>query len=172
MSVFQKVRGTTADRFAVGIGKTGDKYLEADTGAASLPFVRYNDTTKRWEFTNDGTTIIDLASGGGITPTAHKALYDLIHFIDDGPAEGFVSGAYKETLPAGDPFPTSETWWTSGAKTRLLVALTISRNPNKTPATEVWEMYDATGNKIVTVTDTIAYQAVFETARTRTWTMP
>jgi hypothetical protein len=59
MSVFQKVRGTTSDNFTIGVGKVGDKYLEADTGDALVPFIRYNDTAKRWEISNDGTTIYD-----------------------------------------------------------------------------------------------------------------
>lgn len=60
MSVFQKVRGTTSDSFAIGIGKSGDKYLEADTGnPTTLPFIRYNDTLKRWEISGDGVNVYD-----------------------------------------------------------------------------------------------------------------
>lgn len=59
MPVFQKVRGTTSDNFAIGVGKSGHKYLEADTGAGTVPFIRYNDTTKRWEISNDGAAIYD-----------------------------------------------------------------------------------------------------------------
>lgn len=167
MSVFKKLRGTTSGQFTVGIGQTGDKLIEADNGAANVPHLKWNDTLKRWECADE--TGVDVPLVGSFV---HKSLYDLIHFIDDGPAEGFTSGAYKETLPAGNPFPTSFIWWTSAAKTQKIVELTLTLNVNKTPATEVWEMYDATGAKIVTVTDTIAYSAVFETSRTRTWTMP
>lgn len=110
------------------------------------------------------------SGGGGITEGQHKALRDLIHFLDDGPGDGFASGAYKETLPSADPFPTSEIWWTSAAKTHKILELTITRNANKTPATEVWRMYDSDGSTVlITLTDTIVYSGIFETTRTRTW---
>ena len=112
-----------------------------------------------------------LATGsGGISASQHKALRDLIHFIDGGPADGFASGAFKETLPVGAPFHTSEIWWESASKVEKIVELTITRNANQTPATEVWKMYDTDGSTVlVTVTDTMAYSGVFETTRTRTW---
>lgn len=106
-------------------------------------------------------------TGTGISDTQHKALRQLIHFIDDGPADGFASGAYKETLPSADPFPTSFIWWTSAAKTNKIVELTVTYNANKTPATEEWKVYDASGTLLVTVTDTIGYSGIFETTRTR-----
>ncbi len=92
----------------------------------------------------------------------------LLQFIDDGPAEGFASGAYKETLPSADPFPTSYIWWTSAAKTHKLVELTVTRNTNKTPTTEEWKLYAADGTTVlVTATDAISYSGIFETTRTR-----
>jgi hypothetical protein len=99
---------------------------------------------------------------------AHRELRHLIHFIDDGPALGFASGAFKETLPSADPFPTSEIWWESAAKTEKIVELAITRDAQKKPTTEVWQMYDTDGVTVLeTVTDTIAYTGPFETTRTR-----
>jgi hypothetical protein len=118
----------------------------------------------------DGLGIFNLRSGSGLTESAHNALRQLIHFIDDGPADGWASGMYKELLPSGDPFPAQEIWWTTPGKTHKIVSLDITRNGNKTPATEVWKIYDVDGSTaLVTVTDTIAYSGVFETTRTRTW---
>lgn len=98
----------------------------------------------------------------------HRSVRDLIHFIDDGPALGFASGAFKETLPSADPFPTSEIWWESAAKLEKIVELTITRDAQKKPTTEVWQMYDTNGVTVLeTVTDTIAYSGPFETTRTR-----
>lgn len=117
----------------------------------------------------DSEGVFDPRTGGGISAEQHKTLRQLIHFLDDGPGEGFASGAYHEILPSGDPFPTSETWWESAAKLKRIVDLTITRNANKTPATEAWRMYDTDGSTVLaTVTDTIAYSGVFETSRTRT----
>lgn len=97
----------------------------------------------------------------------HPELRQLIHFIDQGPAKGFASGAYKETLPVG-PFPTSVIWWTSVAKTHKIVEKTITyTGPN--PTTIVWKMYATDGVTVIeTVTDAISYTGPFEATRTRT----
>lgn len=115
------------------------------------------------------TTLTDLlgAAGGGISEAQHKALRQLIHFIDSGPADGFASGAFRETV--GGTFPTSEIWYEDNTKAEKIVELTITRNGNQTPATEVWEMYDTDGSTVlVTVTDTITYSGINEISRTRT----
>jgi hypothetical protein len=102
----------------------------------------------------------------------HKALRHLIHFIDSGPCDGFLSGAYLEQLPTADPFPTSATWYESSSKLKMIVEFTVTYNANKTPNVETWKMYDTDGiTVLVTVTDTISYSSnVFETSRTRTIT--
>lgn len=56
-----------------------------------------------------------LASVSGITADQHKVLRQLIHFIEDGPAEGFASGAYREVT--GSVFPTAIVWYTDSGKT-------------------------------------------------------
>jgi len=104
----------------------------------------------------------------GLTASEHKILRQLIHFIEDGPAEGFVSGAYKETLPSGDPFPTSEIWWESSLKLKKIVELTTTWS-GVTITQEVWEVYNTDGITVLaTVTDVISYSGIFETSRTRT----
>jgi len=116
-----------------------------------------------------GKTLTELAASGGLTEEQHKALRQLIHFISEGPAEGFASGAYKETLPSGNPFPTSAIWYNeSGESKKKIVELLVTYNADKTHATETWKMYDAAEVLLVTVTDTISYSGVFETSRTRT----
>lgn len=108
-------------------------------------------------------------TGSGITTSQHRALRQLIHLADEGgPFEGFATGAYQETLPAANPFPTSVIWWTSSAKTSKIVEETITYNGNKTVATDQWKAYDTDGITVLaTVTDTISYSGVFETSRTR-----
>jgi hypothetical protein len=110
------------------------------------------------------------------TPARHRALRQLIHFINDGPACGFASGAYKETLPAGDPFPTSIIWWVSSSKVDKIVEKTITRSGGGatvvTPTPVVWKMYDTDGSTVLcTVSDAISYSGPFETSRTRTITV-
>ena len=111
------------------------------------------------------------AGGGGtsgITEGAHQSLRQLIHFIDEGPTVGFASGAYREILPAGNPFHTSETWYTNSNKTDKIVELTIVRDSGQKPITEKWEIYDTDGFTVLeTVIDSISYSGPFELDRTR-----
>jgi hypothetical protein len=122
----------------------------------------------RFRFRDDLGVFDPREAATGISEAAHKVLRQLIHFIDSGPAEGFVSGAFEEILPAGNPFPTSHTWWESAAKLKKIVELTITRNANQTPATEAWKVYDTDGSTVLaTVTDTWAYSGIFPLSRTR-----
>lgn len=99
--------------------------------------------------------------------SAHRSLLDLIHFIDDGPGDGFASGAFKDSDPTA--FPTSEIWYKDGGKTQKIVELTLTYT-GVLPTTEVWRMYDTDGTTVLfTVTDTITYSGIFEDTRTRTW---
>jgi hypothetical protein len=112
--------------------------------------------------------LITQGGGGGITPTEHETLRQLIHFVDEGPGDGFASGAFKEVLPAGSPFPTQITWYLSVAKTQKLVEKFITYNANQFPTQILWNMYDYDGITIVhTVIDTFTYDGPFETSRTR-----
>lgn len=104
-----------------------------------------------------------------VTPFDHEQLRQLIHFIDDGPAHGFLSGAFRETLPSGDPFPTEVIWWESSAKLKRIVDLAITRATTQEPTQERWRMYDGDGATVIeTVTDSIVYSGPFESTRTRT----
>ncbi len=104
-----------------------------------------------------------------LTLDNHKNVRQLIHFIGQGPAEGFATGAYRENLPSADPFPTAIVWWESSEKLKKIVEKLITYDGNKIPQTTQWKMYDVDGSTIVTtVTDTYSYSGVIETNRTRT----
>lgn len=110
-----------------------------------------------------------IIGGGGSLEPAHKTLRDLIHFIDEGPGDGFVSGAFKEVLPNGSPFPTSITWYLDVAKTKKLVEKFITYNSSHFPVNIHWNMYDYDGVTLIhTVIDAITYTTAFESTRTRT----
>lgn len=112
---------------------------------------------------------LEVNGGGGITPHQHKTLRDLIHFIDEGPGDGFASGAFREALPLGNPFPTSITWYLDTGKTQKLVEKFISYVNNAFPSVITWRMYDTDGVSVIhTVTDTITYSSAFESTRIRT----
>jgi hypothetical protein len=113
-------------------------------------------------------TLTQLSSGGGISESQHRALRQLIHFIDNGPTNGFASGAFRENLPSANPFVTSVTWWTSSAKTHKIVEKLITYT-GVLATTVQWKMYDTDGTTVLaTVTDAITYSGIFESNRTRT----
>ena len=99
----------------------------------------------------------------------HAALRQLIHLADEGgPFELFADGSFLETLPAGNPFPTSAIWYTDATKSAKIVEKLITRNPNQTPSTIVRKVYDTDGSTVLaTATDTISYSGIIEISRTR-----
>lgn len=117
----------------------------------------------------DAAGVFNLRTGGtGLTAASHATLRQLIHFIDNGPAEGFASGAYREILPAADPFPTSVTWYDDATKAKKLVEKLLTYT-GAFPTTIQWKIYDTDGSTVLaTVTDAITYSGAFETSRTRT----
>lgn len=167
-SDFTKLAGVEAgaevnDVFSV-FGRVGAVVATLSDYAASL-------------VTNDssviGATVKDaldsLMSGGS---GSHRTLRELIHFISEGPAGGFTSGAYRENLPVS-PFPTSLIWWTDSGKTEKIVELTITRDSQQRPTIKLWQMYDTDGVTVTeTVSDAITYSGTtpFELYRTRTIT--
>ena len=111
----------------------------------------------------------------GINENTHASLHQLIHFIDEGPAEQFTSGAYKEILPMGNIFPISVIWYTDNTKTKKLVEKTIERSigaaTNIKPTPITWKVYDTDGITILaTVSDAIVYSGIIEYTRIRTIT--
>jgi hypothetical protein len=102
----------------------------------------------------------------------HPVLRELIHLAAaGGPMEGWASGAFRETLPLGDPFPTSIIWYEDATKTKKIVAKLLVLAPNKLPTSIIWSVYASDGTTVIaTVTDAITYTTVFEVSRTRTVT--
>ena len=140
-----------------------DETTLMDRLGSDLRFKDSNNPTPR--------TLSELVAGtGGLTAEQHKTLRQLIHFLDDGPAEGFASGAYREIV--GGVFPTSIIWWESASKLKKLVEKTITRTgsgTNAAPTPIVWQMYDTDGTTVLsTVTDAVTYSGVIETSRART----
>jgi hypothetical protein len=85
-------------------------------------------------------------------------------------------GLYRETTFDTYPFVTTVIWYTSSAKTIKLVEKSYTyatSGINKIlPLTVVLKIYDATILNVLkrTLTDTVVYDRVFETSRTRTIT--
>lgn len=145
----------------------GTIYFMYPSGAKSVGFDPSGLITITAHNVQDAIKEIALSSTG-ITEPVHKTLRHLIHFIIEGPGDGFPSGSYRETLPAGNPFPTSTTWWESSAKTKKIFERTLILNNQKNPTTIIHQMYDTDGVSVLaTATDTITYSGIFEVSRTR-----
>jgi hypothetical protein len=123
------------------------------------------------ELAPDVVDAIGGGGGGGITADEHETLRQLIHFINEGPGHGFATAAYKESLPAGSPFPTSIIWYLDSGFTLKLIEKDITYDVNQFPFIIEWKMYAVDGVTILhTVTDTISYTNAFESSRVRTIT--
>jgi len=100
-----------------------------------------------------------------LTEERHRILRQLIHFIDNGPASGFASGAYREMT--GTVFPTAIVWYDQvGAGKKKIVSKEITWN-GAFPATITWKVYDTSEVLLATVVDILTYSGPFEISRTR-----
>jgi len=145
------------------IEAAGVYFQDAANRDEALLIWRDGDTLKAKDVTYGVVELLGASAGGGITAAQHRVLLQLIHFIDDGPAEGFTTGATKTVT--GTVFPTQELW--KRADTTKLVEKNITWT-GVNPTTIEWIMYDTDGSTVLaTVTDTITYSGVFETGRTR-----
>lgn len=66
---------TSHNEFSIGDGLDTDKKISVNNGDTNKPAIRYNATTNKWQYTNDGNAWLDIGSGGGstkeISMTAH-----------------------------------------------------------------------------------------------------
>jgi len=98
-------------------------------------------------------------------PWTHETLRQLIHFVDDGPAHGFPSGAFKLIL--GRPFPTGVNWYKDSSQTELLLEKIIYP-PLIQPTAITWRIYATGGTAVAqSLTDFISYTGPFEASRIR-----
>jgi len=153
---------TTPDRFPGSLGEEEIVLEEQIENPSVEGAVRYvNGSFKA----KDETGVFDLRSGEGLTEEQHKTIRQLIHFIDEGPAEGFVTNAYLEVT--GTVFPTAIIWWESSAKLKKIASKEVTWT-GPFPATVTWKIYDTDGSTVLaTVTDTLTYSGPFEASRIR-----
>lgn len=144
-------------------------FIQGDSGQDEVVHLT-RDASGRATFADSENTtpktLTELVAGsGGLTEAAHRTLRQLIHFISEGPAEGFATGAYKEIT--GTVFPTAVVWYESATKAKKIVERLITwTGANAT--TDQWKIYDIDGTTVLwIVTDTISYTGPFETSRTR-----
>lgn len=132
--------------------------------------LRFRDITNPG-IDNKGYTLTEvLAGAGGLTEEAHKALRQLIHWLPDGPGDGFSTSPFKKSTWSGI-FKTAEVWWESSDMLKKIFEHTMTwTGINKTG--EVWTLYKTDGTSPhVRATDVITFNGVFEDTRTRTYTV-
>lgn len=166
--------GTEEDTFPTAIEETEDAlsargiYLQPASGGADEGVLVWRDSNdmKLEDKSVGPITLTEI--NAKINVTQHKALRDLIHFIDDGPCEGFATGAYQETTWS-TYFKTAVVWYDkSGAgKKKIVEKLITWTGMNAT--TKVWKMYDAAETLLVTVTDTLTYSGYQISSKSRSW---
>jgi hypothetical protein len=115
---------------------------------------------------------ISQISGGtisGVTRSQHQTIPNLIHYLEEGPGDGFAQ-AYKKVF--GSPFPSAVVWYTDSTMRRMIVEKQIVRNSINMPITITWTVYSTDGvTPVHTVSDSITYsENIFETSRQRTIT--
>lgn len=100
---------------------------------------------------------------------SHNALLDPIHFLSDGPGDGWASGAVSQDGYVG-PLLVSTTWYTDATLTKKIVGKQWAYS-GPLVATEKLLVYASDGTSIVrTITDTFNYNGPLRTTRTRAWT--
>ena len=131
------------------------------------------------ELGDDVLNLIGTGGGSGsdnddgyLTAQEHPLLRDLVHFIEEGPGNGFASNAVRITSPSGSPFPTNITWYLDQTLTTKLIEKLIIYTSNQVPSTITWNLYDYDGITIKhSITDTYTYtNNVFESSRIRSIT--
>ena len=111
------------------------------------------------------------AGGGGISEAQHKTLRHLIHFVDEGPGDGFGTPCTKTVT--GGLFPTSIVWQDSSGNNIIekLIERSAGSATNLKPTPIKYKIYDGagnlSGNVLYTITDTITYSGLNEASRSR-----
>jgi hypothetical protein len=155
--------GTETDLFPTAVDKNED-YLDC------------HGITLQGNSSNDEAVVVARDESGNMTmldsANTVKTLSDLValrklaHFINNGPTEGFASGAYRANT--GTALPTAITWYDKAGEGKIKIVEKLITYTGSFPTTVVWKMYDASESLIATITDVITYSGAFETSRIRT----
>lgn len=135
-----------------------DKVVSVGRSAAQLTLV-------------DATTshvLGELVSSTAGQVGSHNALLDVIHFLTDGPGDGWASAAVSVDSYAG-PLLSSTIWYADNTLAKKIVGYSYTYS-GPLIATSKVTLYAADGSTIVrTVTDTYTYSGPLRTQRTRVW---
>jgi hypothetical protein len=71
---------SASSTFMIGDGNTvssTNKYFKIDNGTATLPFLRYNETLAKWQFSDDGVSTVTFAtsSASGLSASSSRSIF-------------------------------------------------------------------------------------------------
>lgn len=120
-------------------------------------------------FTDQGVSRVlgELVSASAGQTTSHAGLLDIIHFLADGPGDGWPSGIFCQEQYSG-LLLTRSTWYTNSAMTTPIVQRTYTYNGLQI-ATDTMTLYNAAGAAVRVCQDTYSYTGIQRTGRTRTF---
>lgn len=105
------VKRFTSNTIKIGDGfsTTSHKIIYADIGTANLPFVRYNTNTSKWQFSDNGTDTVNLAtsSAAGLSASSSKGIFitDSLIGVNASSTTGMDFGPdgklYQKVSPTG-----------------------------------------------------------------------
>ena len=99
---------------------------------------------------------------------SHQSLLDVIHFLPEGPGDGWASGSYQ-VLAMNGPLLASDTWYTDSSQSKKIVATAYTYSGPLCVQAKL-TLYATDGVTLVrTVTDVFSYAGPSRTGSTRTW---
>lgn len=141
--------------------------VEVERGTSANVLIRWNETTDKWEFTNDGSTFNELGSGGGITvsdtapvsptagalwfesDTAQTFVYYDSSWIEIGAS---AMGATVSTVPPVSPID-GQIWFNSDTGGTYVYYGSAWIEIGAAPANVVLQTIDAKGDLLVGTAD-------------------
>ena len=148
-------------------------FLQASTTADSTCYLDRDPADGGMRVTDaiEGTRRIpDLVSRTLSASASHQALIDIMHFLDDGPGDGWASGAYRVRQGVA-PNPGGWIWYTSSAMTKRIISVTYTYPVGSIlPSSKQWLLYASDGATVArTLTDAMTWSGALLTNTTRTW---
>jgi hypothetical protein len=149
-------------------------FLQSASSADSRVFVDRDSTDQGLRFTEPtvGVKKLNRLVSNSLSDTqSHQALLDIIHFLDDGPGDGWASGAVRVRVGTG-PNAGGWVWYTSTAMTARIIDMTVTYPAGSIlPQTKAWRLYAANGTSVIrTLTDTYTWNGPLLTQKARSWT--
>lgn len=103
--------GTSDNDFSLGDGLAGNKSITANNADVNKPKLRYNDSTNKWQFSNNGTDWSDIGTSAGISnvvedtsPQLGGDLETLEHeiLLNSSPGSNLTASGFKAVFMNGN----------------------------------------------------------------------